>query len=312
MKKMWKQVYSYENIELAFHKASKGKKSKKEVMDFMLGFNKNLEHLADQIKNHKVPIGNYTYFRIKDPKERNICAASFVERVYHHALMNICHTGFEAAQIEHSYATRPQKGSHRAIAQCMKFSGQGGYWVKLDVKSFFDTIHHDTLHHLLEQYFLDYNIVKSFSQIIDSYQASPQRGLPIGNLTSQYFANFYLSFLDRYAINILGHNRYIRYMDDIVFWEHDKIKMAEVLEKIKKYLENQLKQVFKPEVVNKCGANIPFLGFLITPWDNIPNKRNRKKYAKKLMLLPTLHESEQLKNYWILKQFYEFRANIYN
>lgn len=309
---MWEDVYNYNNLVTAFHKAAKGKRQKKEVICFLKDFNLNIEILRHQIITFTVPLGKYHYFKIYDPKERVICAASFVERIYHHALMNVYHDSFEKAQIEHSYATRPNKGTHLALQKAWENCQIEGYWLKLDVKKFFDTIHHPTLIKQLNNYFIEYPINRAFVQIINSYAAQTDRGLPIGNLTSQYFANFYLSFLDRYTIHHLGIKKYIRYMDDIVIWVSDKDKLWLVIDALQKFIKKELKQNFKPYTINKCGYNLPFLGFLIHKKGLVPNKRNRKKYKKKLAELTFLkNDEEKQKQFWILKQFYEYQVNTH-
>ncbi len=309
---MWEDVYSYDNLISAFHKAAKGKRRRAEVRAFAENLNENIKTLSKQIQTFTVPVGQYHTFIIKDPKERQICAASFVERIYHHALINVYHEAFEFAQIEHSYATRPKKGLHLALYQAIQNNQEGGYWLKLDVKKFFDTINPKVLIKQLSTYFLETEVVRAFSQIIENYtqntQLSKGLGLPIGNLTSQYFANFYLSFLDRYALNVLGLQRYIRYMDDIVFWVDDLQSLWSSLNALTDYLERQLGQLFKPYTMNKAGFPLPFLGFVITD-STVPNKRNRRKYAKKLDYLPKLSEEEALSQFWILHQFYCFKGS---
>lgn len=309
---MWHQVYEYDNLFLAFYKASKRKKYTFEVQKFSADLDTNIRKLALQIENLEVPIGQYTYFTIKDPKERLICAASFLERVYHHAILNIYHESFEQAQIVHSYATRPNKGTHLALYHTLKNNQQGGYWMKLDVKRFFDTINHNVLKKLLSSYFQEKELIQAFVQIIDSYNKEQGKGLPIGNLTSQYFANFYMSFIDRYAQQDLKIHRYIRYMDDIVFWEKDIQRVWYCYHALHHFLQEVLAQEFKPYTLNKAGFPLPFLGFLVTDISTSPNKRNRKKIRKKQIELSQFSAEEQLKRYWILHQFYHFKANIYS
>lgn len=309
---MWHKVYEYDNLILAFHKAAKGKQRKTEVMAFKTNFHHNIMYLSNQIKSFNVPIGNYQYFEIHDPKQRTISAASFVERVYHHAIMNIYHEAFETAQIDHSYATRPNKGTHMALHQTWINCQTDAYWLKLDVKKFFDSIHHPTLDKLLCAFFEEKEIQWAFYQIIKSYQKEKDRGLPIGNLTSQYFANFYLSFLDRFCINNLGIKKYIRYMDDIVLWIETNKDIWLVYNKINLFLNEQLNQTFKPYTLNKNGFRLPFLGYLVDNNGIMPNKRNRKKYKKKISELTILNnEDKQLNQYWILKQFYEYQVNTH-
>lgn len=309
---MWQQVYSYNNLLLAYRKASKGKKQNKEVRSFALNLNESIKNLSLQIQQFQVPIGNYTYFQIKDPKQRTICAASFVERVYHHALMNIYHESFELIQIEHSYATRPHKGSHKAIYQTWLNCQKNGYWLKLDVKKFFDTVSHKILKKLISNYFEEDEVIKAFHQIIDSYNINTEKGLPIGNLTSQYFANFYLAFLDKYTVKELKIKEYIRYMDDIVIWSEDKKCIWDYFDNLSKFLNNELNQSFKPPILNKTTFPIPYLGFLINNEGVVPNKRNRKKFLKKIMTSTDVeNEDVALQKYWVMDQFYNFKVNTY-
>ncbi len=230
-------IAEYKNLNLAFYKASRGKQFKADVILYRKNLDQNLKKLQNQIITGNIDIGNYHYFKIYDPKERVICAASFPERVLHHAIMNICHQVFEQKLIHTSYATRPKKGIYKAIELAKKGIIKYQYVAKLDVRKYFDSISHKILMQKLEKMFKDPMLLYIFYQIIESYELkTPQvlenpaglkdlRGLPIGNLTSQYFANLYLSASDHFVKEKLKTPMYIRYMDDMLFFENDRDKL---------------------------------------------------------------------------------------
>ena len=117
---LYDKIYELKNIRLAYYKASRGKKNKKDVIEFTKYLGTNLDEIQKQLINKNVTVGNYRYFKITDPKERIICAASFPERVLHHAVMNIIDIYFEKFQIFDSYACRVNKGTFKAIERAKK------------------------------------------------------------------------------------------------------------------------------------------------------------------------------------------------
>lgn len=205
-----------DNLRLAFWKARKGKSWSKPVQVYRSELDANLRLLREQILSGNVQVGRYHFFKIYDPKERQICAPSFGEQVLHHALMNVCHGRLEKVQVFDSYACRKGKGTYAALERAKYYTRRYKYFLKLDVKKFFDTIHHNALKAQLARLFRDEDVLNIFYRIIDSYEAHPGRGVPIGNLSSQYFANHYLSGLDHYIKEQLRIKAYVRYMDDMV------------------------------------------------------------------------------------------------
>ena len=177
-----------DNLRLAFWKARKAKEGKMEVTEFRKELDKKLLTLQEELLSGNVQVGNYHYFTIFDPKERLICAASFKERVLHHAIMNICHVNFEKFQIFDSYASRLGKGTYAALERAKFFQVKYKWFLKLDVRKYFDTIDHCILKQLLAKRFKDLSLLNVFFNIIDSYETSTGKGLPIGNLTSHAFA----------------------------------------------------------------------------------------------------------------------------
>lgn len=211
-----------DNLRLAVWRAAKGKRHSRAVLGYAENLDRNLLQLREQILDGAVSVGQYQCFKVYEPKERNICAPAFAEQALHHALMNVCHPFFEQKQIFDSYASRKGKGTYAAIGRARIFSRSDGWFMKLDLQKFFDSIHHDVLNAQLATLFKDEQLLHIFAQIIAAYHTSPQRGLPIGNLTSQYFANHYLTGLDHFIKEKLRIKAYVRYMDDMVLWHRDK------------------------------------------------------------------------------------------
>lgn len=280
-----------DNLRLAFWKAGKGKRYTKEVEAYRSELDKNLRLLSTQILRGEVEVGNYYYFKIFDPKEREICAAAFSEQVLHHALMNICHDSFERVQIFHSYASRKGKGTYAAIEQAKEYSNQTDFYLKLDVKKFFASLHHDVLAQQVRHIIKDKQVLQIFDTLIHSYESSPHRGVPIGNLTSQYLANHYLSPLDHFIKEVLHIKRYVRYMDDMVLWHNDKTTLITALTEITHFLETELYCTLKPEQLNKTANGLPFLGYRIFPHYIRLTQRSRKRFIKKLTDIEVKYDS---------------------
>lgn len=277
------QVADIENISLAYWKAKRGREAKPEIKDYSKTLDKNFLALRNGLLTDSVEIGNYHYFTIHDPKERLICAASFPERVLHHAIMNICHPYFEHFQISDSYATRVGKGQYAALERAKNFSKQHKWFCKLDIRKYFDSINHTVLLAMLESKFKDKQVLFLFKRIVDSYEVSEGKGIPIGNLTSQYFANFYLGFADHYLKEKLQVNSYVRYMDDMVLWCNDKTKLKVQTNMFIEFIQNELNLDVKPICMNRIDKGLPFLGYVLFH-DGIRLKKNSKKrFVGKIM-----------------------------
>ncbi len=274
-------IAAMENLELAYYKAKKGKTAKKTVIEYGKNLRNNLKLLQNQILSGKVETGNYNYFTVYDPKKRQICAAPFGQRVLHHALMNICHPYFEKKQIEDSYASRIGKGTYAALDRARYFNRNNEWFLKLDVRKYFDSLSHDVMKHQLAAMFKDARLLKIFYDIIDSYSAVPGQGVPIGNLTSQYFANHYLSVADHFAKQDLPISGYVRYMDDMVLWHNDKKILLEAGHVFRQFMITELKLFLKPFCLNKREKGLPFLGYLLYPNQTRLGKRSKKRYIEK-------------------------------
>ena len=288
-----KQIYDIDNLYLAYHKASRSKHNKKAVIDYERNLEINIHILRQQLQTGEVLVGNYHYFTIHDPKKRTICAASFQERVLHHALMNICHPYFDRYLIADSYATRIGKGIYAAIDKARPAMCRYQYVCKLDVRKYFDSISHAVLKQQLLRLFKDTYLLKLFDKIINSYTTQAGYGIPIGNLTSQYFANHYLSAFDHYAKEQLQIPVYIRYMDDILLFGNDKKTMKIVVEKLISKAFIELKLTFKPYTICKCKYGISFLGYQLFPYKILLNSHSKKRFCKKMTQYDECLDSRQ-------------------
>jgi len=276
------RVADMENLRWAFWKAQRGKAGKAEVVSFRSGLSRNLRALREALLDGAIQVGDYHYFKIFDPKERQICAAAFRERVLHHALMNVCHPHFEQKQIDHSYATRIGKGTHKALEQAHRYCRKYGWYLKMDFRKYFDSLDHQVLQRQLFRMYKDERLLKCLYAIIDSYEVLPGKGAPIGNLTSQYFANHYLSEADHLCIEELGAPAYVRYMDDVVVWHYDKNRLLDISRAFKDFTDRKLRLTLKPAALNRSCHGLPFLGYLIYPEKIHLNKRSKRRYIQKV------------------------------
>ncbi len=276
------QIASLDNLYLAYKKASRGKLRKKEVCQFRNHLDENISLVRKEIVEDNVSVGNYHYFTIHDPKERVICAASFPERILHHAIMNICHDYFDRRLITHTFATRPGKGSYQALDYAMKAATRCKYLAKLDFRKYFDSISHEKLKEIIRKIFKDANLLRLFDRIIDSYNVVEGRGIPIGNLTSQYFANAYLSDMDHWAKEELHLRYYIRYMDDILMGSDDKNELKLKVQEFRDKAFEQLRLNLKPPIINTSNNGVVFLGYRVLPHYYLLSGRSKRRFCSKL------------------------------
>ena len=274
-------IVSLENLKIAWHKASRGKKLKVDVLLFSRDLVRNLKNIRYDLLNDMNFIGHYHYFKIYDPKERIICAASFPERIIHHAIMNVCDPFFERFQIHDSYACRVDKGTEKAVLRAFHYSKSKRFFLKLDIVKYFDSISHEILRDLLERKFKDQQLLALFNKIISSYEVAQGQGIPIGNLTSQYFANFYLGYLDHFVKEELGINRYIRYMDDFILWENDSEILQKAFRSLQAFTNKKLFLSLHEPYINAVKCGVPFLGFLLFPEKIVLSQKKKKRLLKK-------------------------------
>lgn len=280
-----------DNLRFASWKAAKGKRYTGAVLNYQENLEENIQLLREQIISGRVEVGDYRYFKVYEPKERQICASAFREQVLHHALMNVCHDYFDRALIFDSYASRKGKGTYAALERAKTFTQKYAWFLKLDVRKFFESVHHNVMKRQLARLFKEERLLEIFFTIIDSYEAHPDRGVPIGNLTSQYFANHYLSELDHFIKEKLRIKAYVRYMDDMVLWHDDKEVLKTALKGIQAYLESRLHCELKPPVLNRCKTGLPFLGYHVFPHHLHLLQKSKARFIRKLIYIEEQYQS---------------------
>lgn len=219
----WDDVASLGALHRAYLLARRGKKSRVEVARFALELERELVTLHEELDSGRYVPGAYRIFTIYERKPRIIAAAPFRDRIVHHALMHVVEPQLDARFIFDSYACRRGKGVHRAVDRYQQWSTRYAYVLKLDIRRYFESIDHAVLKRMLAAVVAEPRILDLLSLIIDHSPATRSgKGIPIGNLTSQIFANLYLDGIDHFVKQSLGVKAYLRYVDDLVLLGDDK------------------------------------------------------------------------------------------
>lgn len=314
---------TYENLMKAHKQSRKGKGYRKEIILFNLKQEEYIWWLYENLKKQTYKHGGYTIFYITEPKLRKIEKSKYIDRIVHRWYVNSFMEKYFITQfIDKSYACIKNKGMHKAsldLKKAMKYCKNiwnEYYILKMDIRKYFENIDKTVLYGILEKKILDEKVLWLTREII--YSSKGEKGLPIGNYTSQIFANVYLNELDRYVKNILKCKYYFRYMDDSVILIENKEKAKAILEKIRIFLRDYLKlelnsktQIFK----NKQGVN--FCGYKINEYRlkiRDKGKRKIKKKVKELKYKIRIGEitSKEAKKYLAGHMGYMKIADTYN
>jgi len=280
--RLYPLIMMQDNLHEAFRKAARGKRNNREVILFLNNFDSNIKNLQEQLLNHEPDIGHYRFFTVRDPKVRTICAASFPERVLHHAVMNVCEPYLDRYAIHDSYACRKGKGNRKALEKAQEFTRKYNWYLKLDIRKYFDSIDHEIMLKLLSKCFKDPELLTLFYTILETYHTEPGRGVPIGNLISQHLANFYLGSFDHWIKQAGKIKGYVRYMDDFILFSNEKQILKTELEELKQFLKNKLNLELKNNIqMNKTYLGIPFLGFRVFPNHTNLMAQTMKRFSKK-------------------------------
>lgn len=299
---LYEQVYDWSNLLLAHRKASKGKRNKEPAARFEYRLEDNLIALQDELAAQTYRPGHYNSFYIHEPKRRLISAAPFRDRVVHHALCNVIEPVFERSFILDSYANRRGKGTHRALDRAQYFARRHRYVLQCDVKQFFPSIDHELLRLALARKIKDRATLWLIDRILESgagvlseeyemvyflgddlFSANRLRGLPIGNLTSQFWANCYLNPFDHFVKRELRCAAYLRYVDDFLLFDDDKARLWDWRQAIIERLARIRLTIHETCVqVRPCTEGIPFLGFVIYPHKRRLKRRKGVAYGRKL------------------------------
>ncbi|MFA6392932.1 MAG: reverse transcriptase/maturase family protein [Candidatus Paceibacterota bacterium] len=296
----YKDIISVENILVAWREFLKGKKQRKDVLVFEQNLMTNIIDLHNDLKNKTYKHSEYKAFKINDPKPRDIHKASVRDRLLHHAIYRVLYPYFDTKFIYDSYSCRLEKGAHRALDRFKYFGNKISknntktcYILKCDIRKFFANIDHQILKSILAKYIEDEDIIWLLNQIIDSFQTNmdtnsamaefvsiKEKGLPLGNLTSQLLVNIYMNEFDQFVKRELKVKYYERYADDFVIFSEDKEYLEDILIKMEEFLGNKLKLQMHPDKVfiKTLSSGIDFLG-----WINFPKHRVLRTATKKRM-----------------------------
>lgn len=275
-------VYDFENLYQAYVAARRGKRQRVEVERFAHRVEDNLFQLQAELRDQTYQPGGYRHFYIYEPKRRKISAAPFRDRVVHHALINVIEPIWERKFISDSYACRVGKGTHKALDRCTEFVRKHRYVLQCDIAKFFPTIDHGVLKALLRRTIADPQVLWLCDRIMDSgagvldsehdirwfpgddlFAPLRPQGLPIGNLTSQFWANVYLNTLDHYIKRDLKCSSYVRYADDFLLFADEKSTLHQWHAELRAYVAEQLRLHLHTEKtqVYPTRTGVPFLGF---------------------------------------------------
>lgn len=297
-KHLFEQIVSFPNLLSAAYKAAQNKRNKPDVARFFFRLEEELFKLEHELQTHSYRPGKYHTFYVHDPKKRLISAAPFRDRVVHHALCNIIEPIFERGFDADTYANRRGKGTHAALRRCQQYAKQYAYVLKCDIRKFFPSIDHQILKNALRHKIACRQTLWLTDLIIDN--SNPQeehiayfagddlfspylrrRGLPIGNLTSQFWANVYLDQFDHFVKQQLRVKGYVRYVDDFLLFADS----PQVLHQYKKQITDFLSQLRLLPHPNKTHLHatqkgIPFLGFRVFPHYQYVQKQKQHRSCR--------------------------------
>ena len=310
---MYERICSWSNLLSAYHKAAKGKRGQPNVAAFEYCLEDNLLCLQAELRDQTYRPGLYDSFYIHEPKKRLISAAPFRDRVVHHALCNRIEPVFECGFSPASFANRKGKGTHRALTQAQRYTRQYAYCLQCDVRQFFPAIDHAVLRSALVRKISNERVLWLCDQILTSGQgvlaeeyemvyfpgddllaALRPRGLPIGNLTSQFWANVYLTGFDHFVQRELGCRAYLRYVDDFVLFANRKDILWEWKKRIEERLARLRLTIHPGTQPRPVTEGLPFLGFVIFPGKRRLKRRKGVHFARKLRRLAAEYQARKL------------------
>lgn len=300
-KKLFARLCSFDNLLKAASKAAKGKRFNSEVIRFNDRLEKQLLYLSQALLSHTYQPGAYVPFWAYDKgKKRYISRAPFRDRVVHHALMNVIDPIFEPTLIYDCYANRKHKGTHKGIDRAQAFAVNTRYVLKCDISKYFASIDHQFLKCIVRKKIADPEVLWLIDTIIDASNAQEpvheyfpgddlftpltrRKGIPIGNLTSQFFANIYLNGFDHFVKQISGARCYLRYVDDFLCFDDDKGRLLAIKQQMSEYLET-LRLILHPKKTKifPTRLGVPFLGYVVYPHHRKLSKKNSMAFRKRL------------------------------
>lgn len=296
-KHLWETVASPENLLAAATEAMRGKRSRPPAARFFARWETEALRLSEELREGSYQPGRYTYFKIFEPKERMVAAAPFRDRVVHHALVRVLQPLFELRFIEDSFACRPGKGTHAGARRAAEFARRFPVGLKCDLRRYFPSIDHDILMGRLRRVVADQSVLGLIEKILASHYEGRRRlygeslfdfresgvGLPIGNLTSQFFANVYLDGFDHFVKQTLRVRGYLRYVDDFLIFGSCRKTVRAWGEASREFLSD-LRLEIHPDKYRVCDTSVgvDFCGFVVRAVGRIRVRRaSVRRFQKK-------------------------------
>ena len=316
---IFEKIISLENLFSAWDTFKSDKQKKKDVRRFEWQLEENIFELYRDLKSRNYIHGDYTSFYITDPKQRIIHKALVRDRILHHAIFSVLTPLFEETFIQNSFSCRINKGTHKGITALntitRKISGNGFkpcFALKCDIKKFFASVNRSILLRIIKKRIKDQNAIWLVTEIIESFTSKEsifeRKGLPIGNLTSQLFANIYLNEFDQFMKHKLKVKHYIRYTDDFVIVSNNKTYLENLIPIIQSFLFKELTLTLHPGkiTIRKLYQGIDFLGSVLFPYHRQIRTKTKRRIIKKLK-----ERIKQYKNGIIEKQTLEQSLQSY-
>lgn len=300
---IWAELVAFENLYQSYRRARRGKGRRPDVAHFELNLEKNLWQLHEALSEGRYVPGAYRLFTIYDRKARTIAAAPFRDRVVHHALMRVVEIHLDRRFIHDCYACRVAKGVHAAVNRYQQWSRRYPYVLKLDVQAYFASMDHQILKAKLGRMIKDRNVMALFDTIIDASPAPSHVplvfpgddllslmercvGIPIGNLTSQFFGNLYLNDLDHFIKETLGIKAYLRYVDDLFLLGDSKDELWQQRARIEAFLLDEHLRIHPNKVQLKpVSEGVEVLGYRVFPNHRRLRRDNGYRYRRRLRKL---------------------------
>ena len=276
---------------LAWGEFADGKQKRADVRQFNRALLHNILNLQNDLSNFAYNHSGYEVFTVSDPKPRVIHKASVRDRLLHQAIYRVLYPAFDATFINDSYSCREEKGTHKAFKQLRRYARKVSknytrscFAVQMDIRKFFDNIDHQILMALLQKRIADQNLLSLLGQVISSFEHSPGKGMPLGNLTSQLFANIYMDPLDKFVKHKLKARYYLRYADDFLILDSSADELVGYFVEIWRFLEEELKLNLHPNKIGlrKLGQGIDYVGYVARRRYTIPRRKTAERMLRNI------------------------------
>lgn len=275
------EITSWDTLTHAFWRASRGRQATPAVEHARSNLDPWLAELGGDLRAGHAPEGRFTEFVIHDPKRRTILAPCFRDRVAHHAVMAHLGPVLDRALVHDTYACREGKGALAAVHRAQHHLRRHPWFVKADIRAFFASVDHAVLMSILGKRMKHPDTLDLCGRILRRAPVAEGRGLPIGALTSQHFANTYLGGLDRFLLETLRVRGMVRYMDDVVWWCASRRHARETRTEVMRWGAEHLRIEVKPTAqVGRSEQGVSFLGFRIHRGTLRLSRRRRRRYAE--------------------------------